>query len=121
VDLDRPRESYALGVGVGVLLLDAEQRRRDAKGLPFDDQLAAVAQTLAARAVLAVMPAFDDMAKQADLDDSEDRVRAVSVTRGDRLVVGTSAIPDRPARPAKGNPQRALHRPGHRYRNVGDG
>lgn len=71
VNLDRPREEYALGVGVNLLILADEERRREEKDLPFDDGLAAVAHTAAARAILAVMPAFDDIAKQAGLDGGD--------------------------------------------------
>ena len=69
--LDRPREEYALGVGVNLLLLHEEQTRReqDDQLQNLDDELLHAAHDAAARAVLAVMPSFDELAKQAGLTD----------------------------------------------------
>jgi hypothetical protein len=72
VNLDTPRETYALGVGLDLLLLHQEQQRRESAGDSIDDELLAFAPTAAARAVLSVMPAFDELAKQAGLEDADD-------------------------------------------------
>ncbi|WP_139794575.1 hypothetical protein [Prescottella equi] len=69
VDLDEPRSRYALGVAVHLVLLDQELQERAEKGEVIDDTFTSFAQQAAARAVLAVMPAFDEMAKAAGLDD----------------------------------------------------
>lgn len=71
VNLDTPRETYALGVGLDLLLLHQEQQRRESMNETVDQQLLAVAQTAAARAILSVMPAFDELAKQAGLDEGD--------------------------------------------------
>jgi hypothetical protein len=71
VSLDTPRETYALGVGLDLLLLHQEQQRRESKDETVDSELLAFAHTAAARAVLSVMPAFDELAKQAGLDDGD--------------------------------------------------
>lgn len=68
--VERPKEQYAIGVGVALLLLDAEVERRRAstnKSEAPDDSFVAEAQRAAARAVLAVMPSFDALAKEAGL------------------------------------------------------
>ncbi|MGN7251924.1 hypothetical protein [Arthrobacter sp. SAFR-014] len=72
VSLDTPRETYALGVGLDLLLLHQEQQRRETNEEIVDEELLAFAHTAAARAVLSVMPAFDELAKQAGLDDGAD-------------------------------------------------
>lgn len=69
VDLDEPRSRYALGVAVHLVLLDREVQDRANKGEIVDDTLTAASQQAAARAVLAVMPAFDEMARAAGLDE----------------------------------------------------
>lgn len=66
--VERPREQYAVGVGIGLLLLSAEHdRRRESEAQLPDDAYIAEAQRATARAVLAVMPAFDDLAREAGL------------------------------------------------------
>ena len=68
--IDRPKEQYAIGVGVALLLLEnelAERRKDGAKNDLPDDDFVAEAQQAAARAVLAVMPSFDALAKEAGL------------------------------------------------------
>lgn len=67
--LDTPRDTYALGVGLDLLLLHQEQQRREDHSETIDEELLAFAHTAAARAILSVMPAFDELAKQAGLDD----------------------------------------------------
>ncbi|EUA58952.1 hypothetical protein I550_2097 [Mycobacterium intracellulare 1956] len=67
--VERPREQYAAGVGVALLTLQEEIDSRSKTGGPVPDQeLVASAQRAAAKAVLAVMPAFDDLAREAGLD-----------------------------------------------------
>lgn len=71
-ELDRPREQYATGVGLDLLLLNQELERLQSKDLPTpDDDFVATAHEAAARAVLAIMPAFDDLAKEAGLGGEE--------------------------------------------------
>ncbi len=65
--LNSPKERYAVGIGVALLLLKRDADKRSKKDDAVDDFLAA-AQESAARAVLAVMPAFDDLAREAGLD-----------------------------------------------------
>ena len=67
--VERPREQYAAGLGVALLTLQDEADRRQKKGggLP-DRELMDSAMRAAARAVLAVMPAFDDLAREAGLE-----------------------------------------------------
>ena len=68
--IDRPKEQYAIGAGVALLLLDgdlAERRKGGSKKELPDDSFIAEAQQAAARAVLAVMPSFDALAKEAGL------------------------------------------------------
>lgn len=69
--VDRPKDQYAFGVGVALMVLSKETDRRASKGVPMpDDEFVAEAQRAAARAVLAVMPQFDEIARQAGLTDS---------------------------------------------------
>ena len=68
-DLSRPREQYAQGVGVALLTLFEKSREMDGRGHP-DATVVATAHEAAARAVLAVMPAFDDMIREAGLGGS---------------------------------------------------
>lgn len=52
------------------MIIHNELARRQAKGLSvIDDDFVRLAQHAAARAVLAVMPAADEIAKQAGLGD----------------------------------------------------
>jgi hypothetical protein len=73
VDLTRPREEYALGVAVDLLLLHLEQSRReqDVSLARLDEDFLHTAHDSAARAVLSVMPAFDELAKQAGLSGND--------------------------------------------------
>jgi hypothetical protein len=67
--VERPREQYAAGLGVALLTLqnDADRREKKDGALP-DPDLMASAMRAAASAVLAVMPAFDDLAREAGLE-----------------------------------------------------
>lgn len=68
-NFDKPRQTYGLGVGVHLLALSQQVQARDQAQIETDPDLVAGAQGAAARAVLAVMPEFDDLAKQAGLDE----------------------------------------------------
>ncbi len=65
--LDSPKERYAVGVGVALLLLKHQADKRADKN-PVDPGFLAEAQESAAQSVLAVMPAFDELAREAGLD-----------------------------------------------------
>ncbi|GCB49029.1 hypothetical protein [Streptomyces sp. NL15-2K] len=64
----RAREQYAVGVGVSLLLLQRklDGMKKAGHALP-DDDFIDEARRAAANAVLAVMPAFDDLAKEVGL------------------------------------------------------
>jgi hypothetical protein len=67
--VERPKEQYAIGVGVALLLLEREteeRRKKNGHQVP-DDEFIAEAQRAAARGVLAVMPSFDLLAREAGL------------------------------------------------------
>jgi hypothetical protein len=66
--LESPKERYAVGVGVALLMLKDSADNRSADD-PITDTVLADAQRAAAKAVLAVMPAFDDLSKAAGLDE----------------------------------------------------
>lgn len=66
--LESPRERYAVGVGVALLLLKRDVERLTGQNRPVDQDFLAAAQESAARSVLAVMPAFDELAREAGLD-----------------------------------------------------
>lgn len=67
-DLDRVRDRYAVGAGVGLALLDEENRKRSKKGSPTPVEWTRGAQLAVGRSVLSMMPAFDDLAREAGLD-----------------------------------------------------
>ncbi|WP_354642922.1 hypothetical protein [Kitasatospora camelliae] len=64
----RAREQYAVGVGVSLLLLQQklDKIKKSGESMP-DDDFIDEARRAAASAVLAVMPAFDDLAKEVGL------------------------------------------------------
>ncbi len=66
--LESPRERYAVGAGVALLLLKRDTDKLAAKNEPVNPDFVAAAQESAARSVLAVMPAFDELAREAGLD-----------------------------------------------------
>ncbi len=67
-DIERPKDQYAVGVGVSMMLLHQSVEERKIKGVPApDDAFLGAAHRAAACAVLAMMPAFDDLAKEAGL------------------------------------------------------
>ena len=65
--LNSPKDRYAVGVGVALILLQRDIDRRAAKR-SIDPGFVATAQETAARSVLAVLPAFDELAREAGLD-----------------------------------------------------
>jgi hypothetical protein len=63
---EQARDRFAVGVGVALLVLDA-QRRKDAKAnKPTDDDAERVATQAAARAVLSVLPEYDRLAREIE-------------------------------------------------------
>lgn len=67
--LERPRERYAIGVGVALALLDGFEReaRQSGQTAPTDELMDAAARA-AARAVLSVMPSFDETTREGSDD-----------------------------------------------------
>jgi hypothetical protein len=65
--LDSPKERYAVGVGVALLLLKRHADKRADKNA-VDPDFLAEAQESAAQSVLAVMPAFDELARAAGME-----------------------------------------------------
>jgi len=63
------RNRYAIGVGVALLVQDEERRRADKAGHPVSDDTLAAGADAAARGILAVMPAYDQLAKEAGYED----------------------------------------------------
>lgn len=64
----RAKDRYAVGVGVDMLLLDEQAQVLSAQGHPIDDEWIRAARGAAARAVLAVMPDYDQLAAEAGLE-----------------------------------------------------
>jgi len=58
------RDSYAIGVGVGLLQLDEERKQADKKGRTFDDDAIRAGQEATARGVLSVLPEYDKLARE---------------------------------------------------------
>jgi hypothetical protein len=73
-ELERPREQYALGVGLALLVLRQAAQQADKAGEGYPEHLFGDAARAAARGVLAVMPQFDQMIRQAGAtnDDGDD-------------------------------------------------
>ena len=64
---ERARERYAVGVGVALLVLDAETRREVEKTDKLPDEAAIhSARRAAARGVLSVLPAYDRLARELE-------------------------------------------------------
>lgn len=66
---DQARDRYAVGVGVALLLQDQERTRAEKAGDFVSDATYRAVADSAARAVLAVMPAYDQLAKEAGIDE----------------------------------------------------
>jgi len=62
-------ERYAVGVGVGLVLLDQEEERRIKAGLPSMNGVMGKSKEAVARGVLVMMPEFDALAREAGLDE----------------------------------------------------
>lgn len=69
-DLDSPKERYATGVGVHLLLMDQELSKRPPEQA-VDPEVEEITKRAGARAVLSVQPAFDELAKEAGLEDDD--------------------------------------------------
>ena len=65
----RTKDRYAVGVGVQLFLMDALEKATVARGESPVDAFTQTASVAAARGVLAVMPAFDQLASDAGLDE----------------------------------------------------
>ena len=64
---ERARERYAVGAGVALLILDAENRKAAEKNKkPLDEATLRTGQQAAARGVLSVLPAYDRLAKELE-------------------------------------------------------
>jgi hypothetical protein len=64
------KDRFAVGTGVGLLLLDKSRNERMAAGERVSDELLADAQEAVARGVLSMMPMYDKLAREAFGEDS---------------------------------------------------
>lgn len=69
-DLANPKERYATGVGVHLLLMDQELSKRSRDDV-LDPAIEEITKRATARAILSVLPAFDELAKEAGLEDAD--------------------------------------------------
>jgi hypothetical protein len=67
--LDAKRDQYAIGVGVGIASLFEETEKRHKKGETISEQWLNDARLAVAKSVLAMMPGFDQLAREAGLED----------------------------------------------------
>jgi hypothetical protein len=67
--LEQKRDQYAVGVGVGLLMLHQDLERRRKAGEMLQDDWAGSAKEAIARSVLSMMPAFDELAREAGLEE----------------------------------------------------
>lgn len=65
---DRARNRYAVGIGVGLVLLDQENRKLAKVGKPVDEEILLGSKRAAAQAALSVLPEFDALAKEAGVE-----------------------------------------------------
>jgi len=63
--VDRARDRYAVGVGLGLLLLDKEMNRKD---VPVSPEVELAAKQAAAQATLVMMPQYDRLAREAGVE-----------------------------------------------------
>jgi hypothetical protein len=63
---EQSRDRYAVGVGVALLMLDADRRASEKKGKAVDEQMLESANRASARAVLSVLPEYDRLAKELE-------------------------------------------------------
>lgn len=76
------RNRYAVGVGVGLLLLDETLARRMKTGEKIDEEYVRASQRAVARSVLSIMPEYDALAKEAGLTPQEP-IAPIAVTLAD--------------------------------------
>jgi len=67
--LKRARDRYAVGVGVGLCMLHKEQENRQRSGEIIPDEWLASSREALGRSVLSMMPAFDELAREAGIED----------------------------------------------------
>jgi hypothetical protein len=67
--IDDAYDRYAIGVGVGLLLLEDRRKKLDAAGMEFGEELLGAAASAVAGSVLSVMPDYDKLAKEVGLDE----------------------------------------------------
>lgn len=65
---ERARNRYAVGVGVGLILLDETTKKLAEARKPVDDDLLLSAKRAAAQAALSVLPEFDLLAREAGVE-----------------------------------------------------
>ena len=65
---ERARNRYAVGVGVGLMLLDQEAKKLAKAGTPIPEEAPVVSKRAAAQAALNVLPEFDALAREAGVD-----------------------------------------------------
>lgn len=68
-DLGAKRDQYAVGVGVGLATLYAEVEKLQKEGQPVSERWIKDARLAVGKSVLAMMPGFDQLAKEAGLED----------------------------------------------------
>lgn len=66
--IDRARDRYAVGAGLGILLLDRDLKAK-ANGSGLSDEAELTAKQAAAQSALVMMPQYDKLAKEAGVDD----------------------------------------------------
>jgi hypothetical protein len=65
---DRARNRYAVGIGVGLVLLDREKQKLVKAGKVIDEEMLLASKRAAAQAALSVLPEFDALAREAGID-----------------------------------------------------
>ncbi|MGO4534388.1 hypothetical protein [Leifsonia sp. 2MCAF36] len=70
VGAQRSSDRYAVGVGLGLLIIDEEYSKETHRsGKPANEAEIRIAQQAVARSVLFMMPSYDDLTKQMGLDE----------------------------------------------------
>jgi hypothetical protein len=62
---ERAKNRYAVGIGVGLVLLDQEAKKLAKAGRPIDEDALLACKRAAAQAALSVLPEFDQLAEEA--------------------------------------------------------
>lgn len=65
---ERAKNRYAVGIGVGLMLLDQESRKLAKAGKPIGEEALLACKRAAAQAALSVLPEFDQLAKEAGVE-----------------------------------------------------